>query len=69
MSPPAAEREELDETLFFLELILALNPTTHQDITIYRKEGNELLAIMVASIKTLRNDRRGGNRSPTIIGT
>lgn len=54
--------EELDETLFFLELILAINPKTEQNFRIYTKEGNELLSIMVASLKTLRKGGRGGNR-------
>jgi len=54
--------EELDESLFFLELILAINPKTAQTVDTYQKEGNELLAIMVASLKTLRKGGRGGNR-------
>ncbi|HEY8930533.1 MAG TPA: four helix bundle protein [Mucilaginibacter sp.] len=46
--------EELDETLFFLELLLELNPDLKDRIDPIYKEGNELLSIMVASINTLR---------------
>ena len=46
--------EELDETLFFLELLVELNPELREKIAIIYKEGNELLSIIVASINTLR---------------
>lgn len=46
--------EELDETLFFLELLTELNPELTEKIAIIHKEGNELLSIIVASINTLR---------------
>ncbi len=46
--------EELDETLFFLELILEFNPTFNQKILELHKEDNELLSNIVASLKTLR---------------
>ena len=46
--------EELDESLFFFELVETLNPTFKSDITILYKEGNELLSIIVASLNTLR---------------
>jgi four helix bundle protein len=48
--------EELDETLFFLELLVELNPDFKEKITIIYKEGNELLSIIVASINTLRKN-------------
>jgi four helix bundle protein len=44
--------EELDETLFFLELLVELN----QRITPIYKEGNELLSIIVAAINTSRGN-------------
>ena len=47
--------EELDESIFFLEMILELNPSLNTGITLLHKEGNELLSIIVASLKTLRN--------------
>ena len=46
--------EELDESVFFLELIEILNPVFTPEIEILSKEGNELLAIIVRSITTLR---------------
>ena len=46
--------EELDESIFFLEMIVEINPSFNAEINIMHKEGNELLAIIVASLKTLR---------------
>ncbi|GAC1302613.1 MAG: four helix bundle protein [Mucilaginibacter sp.] len=46
--------EELDETLFFLELLVELNPELTEKIAVIYKEGNELLSIIVAAINTLR---------------
>ncbi|MEP6684197.1 MAG: four helix bundle protein [Parafilimonas sp.] len=46
--------EELDESMFFLEMIVEINPSLKSTIDILHKEGNELLAIIVASLKTLR---------------
>ena len=48
--------EELDETLFFLELLVELNPELKERITPIYKEGNELLSIIVASINTMRTN-------------
>ncbi len=48
--------EELDESLFFLELIQEFNPEFDQKIVALHKEGNELLSIIVASLKTLRSN-------------
>ena len=47
--------EELDESLFFLELIEAVNPALKDEIAILTKEKSELLAIIVSTIKTLRS--------------
>jgi len=46
--------EELDETLFFLELIIELNPEFKEKVTALYKEGNELLSIIVTALSTLR---------------
>lgn len=46
--------EELDESLFFLELIVEFNKDKRDKIAIIYKEGEELLKIIVASLKTLR---------------
>lgn len=47
--------EEIDESIFFLEMILELNPSLITSVNILHKEGNELIAIIVASLKTLRS--------------
>jgi four helix bundle protein len=46
--------EELDKSLFFLELIVEFNKDKRNKIAILYKEGEEILKIIVASIKTLR---------------
>jgi len=48
--------EELDETLFFNELLIELNPKLKEKIAPIYKEGNELLSIIVAAINTLRRN-------------
>ena len=48
--------EEADETLFFLELLLEINQSLKPRINPLHKEGSELLAITVASIKTARKN-------------
>ena len=50
--------EELDESIFFLEMILELNPSFQLKLNVLSKEGNELLAIIVASLKTLHSTNR-----------
>ena len=47
--------EEIDESIFFLELLQHFNPEI-PDFPGLIKESNELLAITVASIKTSRNN-------------
>ncbi len=49
--------EELDESLFFLDLLDYFNPDQHSEIQFLIKEGNELLAIIVKSIKTSRSNQ------------
>ena len=46
--------EELDETMFFLELLNEFNPEYKTTIINLWKEANELLSIIVSSITTLR---------------
>jgi four helix bundle protein len=46
--------EESDETLYWLELIAEGNHRHSTEITALTKETNEILAMTVASIKTLR---------------
>ncbi|WP_116768949.1 four helix bundle protein [Maribacter litoralis] len=44
--------EEIDESAYWLELFLEVNSERKEEITILHKEAKELLAIIVASIKT-----------------
>jgi four helix bundle protein len=46
--------EELDESLFFLEMIVAFNEDKREIIVTIYKEGEQLLKIIVASIKSTR---------------
>ena len=46
--------EELDEALYFFELLLEFNPSFKERIDIIYNEGNQLLSIIVASLNTLR---------------
>ena len=48
--------EEADETLFWIEIIIAKQWMSNADLDIVWKEGNELTAIFVSSLKTV-NDR------------
>ncbi|WP_257667703.1 four helix bundle protein [Parapedobacter tibetensis] len=50
--------EELDETMFFLELIEEFNPDKKSTIQLLWAEANELLAIFVASINTLKSKQQ-----------
>lgn len=59
--------EELDESIFFLELLHHFNPTFEDAFETNIKEAGELLAIIVTSIKTARNnmnERRSKAREP-----
>lgn len=48
--------EEADETLFWIEIIMAKQWISSPELEIIWKEGNELTAIFVSSLKTV-NDR------------
>ncbi len=48
--------EELDESLFFMELIEVFNPSFIKEIEINHNEGEQLLKIIVASITTAKNN-------------
>lgn len=50
--------EECDETLFWMELLVALKLIKRSRLTNLLHEGNELLAIVVSSIKTARRQPR-----------
>ena len=49
--------EELDESIFFLELLQNFNPHFDEIFKKNIKEANELLAITVASIRTARGKK------------
>jgi four helix bundle protein len=46
--------EELDESMYFLQLLHYFNPDQRPDIDILLKEADELISIIVSSIKTAR---------------
>lgn len=48
--------EELDESLFFLELLLVFNPLFEEKINCIYKEGKILRGIIVATLITKRNN-------------
>ena len=55
--------EEADETEYWLELLVETGLLSQQQIANVHKETDEILAITVASIKTLRN-RQSSIRNP-----
>lgn len=48
--------EEADETLYWLEFIREANGGPVEEIDSLMKEGNEILSMVVASIKTMRKN-------------
>ena len=50
--------EELDETLFWLEFLVGLSNDWRPTVAQLWKEGNELLSIIVSSIKTSRKNQK-----------
>ena len=50
--------EELDETQYWLELFVAILPEMRGEVAPLWKEADELLAIIVASIKTSRETNK-----------
>jgi four helix bundle protein len=49
--------EEIDETLYWLELFTEIGILKAEEVEVILKEANELLAIVVASIKTARKNK------------
>ena len=47
--------EEADESMYFLELFIEVSDKEHNETKRLHKEANELLSIVVASIKTMRS--------------
>ena len=48
--------EECDETMYFLELLIELNPKDKSELVKIHSEANEIISIIVASIKTARRN-------------
>jgi four helix bundle protein len=55
--------EETDESVYFLELIEELDVSRKESLASLKKEGNELLSILVASIKTAKHRDRTNRQS------
>jgi four helix bundle protein len=49
--------EEIDETIYWLELLIEVGILKAEEAEAILKEANELLAIVVASIKTVRKNK------------
>jgi four helix bundle protein len=49
--------EEIDETIYWLELLIEVGILKAEEAEAVLKEANELLAIVVASIKTARKNK------------
>lgn len=55
--------EEVDETLFWIEIIIAKQWMSKPDLETIWKEGNELTAIFVSSLKTVNERIKKDNKS------
>jgi len=51
--------EEADESLYWMELLVAGGLVEQNRLTELMKEGNEIVAVTVASIRTARNRKTG----------
>jgi four helix bundle protein len=55
--------EELDESMFWFEFVVGLDEKLRKDVAGIYKEADELIAITVASRKTLRNKQESNRKS------
>jgi four helix bundle protein len=55
--------KELDESMFWLEFVVGLEEKLRKEVVSIYKEADELLAITVASIKTLRSKQVSNRKS------
>jgi four helix bundle protein len=55
--------EEADETLFWIEIIMAKQWINKSELEVIWKEGNELTAIFVSSLKTVNERINSQNKS------
>jgi four helix bundle protein len=58
ISKLAIVEEEADETLFWLELIKEMKIFDHPSVDSLMKENNEIIAIIVSSIRTARRNKK-----------
>ncbi|HUU10925.1 MAG TPA: four helix bundle protein [Phycisphaerae bacterium] len=58
--------EEADEALYWMEVLVEAGLAKPQRLTALRKEGEEILAMVVASIKTVKARRSGRRRQSEI---
>ncbi len=56
--------EEMDETMFWLELTVGASEEWRPDVTPLYREANELLSITVSSLKTARNKGKNKKQNP-----
>lgn len=59
--------EECDETEYWLEILVEAGLVSQNQISNLHNEADEILAMTVASIKTLRARQSSGNRKPAIV--
>ncbi|MHB8654534.1 MAG: four helix bundle protein [Terriglobia bacterium] len=52
--------EEADESIYWLELLVDSNLVPPEQVNLLAKEADEIVAMTVASIKTLRNRKQSG---------
>jgi len=50
--------EELDESMFWLELVVGIEPSLRPEIVKIYKEADELMAMTIASIRKLRENQK-----------
>ena len=58
MAKLAIVEEEADESMYWLELLVDSNLVAVEEVRELQREANELVAMAVASIKTLRSRSR-----------
>ena len=58
ISKLAIVEEEADETLFWLELIKEMKILNHPSVDLLMKENDEIIAIIVSSIRTARRNKK-----------
>lgn len=54
--------EEVDESMFFLEVFMEIHKNNHEELKRLYKEANELVSIVVASIKTVKSKSKIANQ-------